>query len=147
MTEQTIPVTDGQQTAPATEEKKAVSAVEFLSADISVPLEVREQIARKVDELKAQHKVKKVFVIVVQGEEDDEKPLYIAYLRRPTFIHFSQYMTFVQKDLVQANKMLAQNVFLAGDRELIDDEELFLYGAMSQLTHLIDARNGELVKR
>lgn len=128
------------------EEQVLDSTVE-ISSGVDVPLEVREEISKKADELKKQHKVKKVFVVIVEGEEDDEKPLYIAYLRRPGLVHFSQYMNFVQKDLVQANKMLAQNVFLAGDRELIDDEELFLYGTMSQLTHLIDARNGELVKR
>ena len=82
-----------------------------------------------------------------QGEEGDDKPLYIAYLRRPSLMHFSQYMNFVQKDLVQANKMLATNVFLAGDRELVDDDELFLYGTMQQLNHLIDSRNADMVKQ
>ena len=56
-------------------------------------------------------------------------------------------MNFVQKDLVQANKMLATNVFLAGDRELVDDDELFLYGTMQQLSHLIDSRNADMVKQ
>ncbi len=62
-------------------------------------------------------------------------------------MHFSQYMNFAQKDVIQANKMLATNVFLAGDRELVDDDELFLYGAMNQLTSLIEARNAEMVKK
>ena len=56
-------------------------------------------------------------------------------------------MNFVQKDLVQASKMLATNVFLAGDRELVDDDELFLYGTMQQLNHLIDSRNADMVKQ
>lgn len=128
------------------EDAKKTPVIEFLS-EVKVPLEVRDEIARKADELKQQHKLRKVFVIVVEGEDDDEKPLYIAYLQRPNLMHFSQYMNFVQKDLVQANKMLATNVFLAGDREMIDDDELFLYGTMPQLAHLIDSRNGELVKR
>ena len=102
---------------------------------------------KKAEELKAQHKLRKIFIIVVEGEEGDDKPLYIAYLRRPSLIHFSQYMNFVQKDLVQASKMLATNVFLAGDRELVDDDELFLYGTMQQLNHLIDSRNADMVKQ
>jgi hypothetical protein len=130
-------VTENQQVAPA---------IEFIN-DVNVPIEVREEIVKKAEELKAQHKLRKIFIIVVEGEDGDDKPLYIAYLRRPSLIHFSQYMNFVQKDLVQASKMLATNVFLAGDRELVDDDELFLYGTMQQLNHLIDSRNADMVKQ
>lgn len=115
---------------------------------LNIPVEVRNQIALKANELKAKYNVKKVFVVIVEGDtESGEKPYYIAYLRRPNLMQFSQYMTFVQKDLVQANQMLAQNIFLDGDKELIDNEELFLYGTMNQLNHVIDARNSDLVKR
>ena len=127
------------------EEQEMKSSMVF--ADIDVPVEVREEIAKKAEELKKVHGLRKVFVIVVKGDEDDEKPLYIAYLRRPNLMHFSQYMNFVQKDLIQANKMLATNVFLAGDKELVDDEELFLYGTMQQLSRIIDSRNADMVKR
>lgn len=128
------------------EKQQAASAIEFIN-DVNVPIEVREEIVKKAEELKTQHKLRKIFIIVVEGEEGDDKPLYIAYLRRPSLMHFSQYMNFVQKDLVQANKMLAANVFLAGDRELVDDDELFLYGTMQQLNHLIDSRNADMVKQ
>lgn len=128
------------------ENQQAAPAIEFIN-DVNVPIEVREEIVKKAEELKIQHKLRKIFIIVVEGEEGDDKPLYIAYLRRPSLIHFSQYMNFVQKDLVQASKMLATNVFLAGDRELVDDDELFLYGTMQQLSHLIDSRNADMVKQ
>lgn len=128
------------------ENQQAAPAIEFIN-DVNVPIKVREEIVKKAEELKAQHKLRKIFIIVVEGEEGDDKPLYIAYLRRPSLMHFSQYMNFVQKDLVQANKMLATNVFLAGDRELVDDDELFLYGTMQQLSHLIDSRNADMVKQ
>lgn len=115
---------------------------------LNIPLEVRNQIAIKTSELKTKFNVKKVFVIIVQGDtEAGEKPFYIAYLRRPNMMQFSQYMTFMQKDIVQANKMLAQNIFLDGDKELIDDEELFLYGTMGQLNHVVDSRNSDIVKK
>ena len=127
------------------EEQETKSAMMF--TDIDVPVEVREEIAKKAEELKKIHNLRKVFVVVVKGDEDDDKPLYIAYLRRPNLMHFSQYMNFVQKDLIQANKMLATNVFLAGDKELVDDEELFLYGTMQQLSRIIDSRNADMVKR
>lgn len=126
--------------------QQSAPAIEFIN-DVNVPIEVREEIVKKAEELKAQHNLRKIFIVVVEGEDGDEKPLYIAYMRRPSLIHFSQYMSFVQKDLVQANKMLATNVFLAGDRELVDDDELFLYGTMQQLSHLIDSRNADMVKQ
>lgn len=135
-----------EQTSTAPEEQKTVPSIEMLS-EINVPLEVREEIAKKADELKREYKLRRIFVAVLEGEEDDDKPFYIAYFQRPNLMHFSQYMNFVQKDLVQANKMLAANTFLAGDRAMVDDDELFLYGTMQQLAHLIDSRNGELVKR
>lgn len=132
----------------ATEQKEVAPAVNTLALDnVNIPLAVREEILKKAEELKLANKLRRIFVIVVEGEEGDEKPFYVAYLRRPSLMHFSQYMNFVQKDLVQANKMLASNVFLAGDRELIDDDELFLYGTMGQLTQLIDSRNADMVKK
>ena len=135
------------ETAPVQmETEQAAPAIEFIN-NVNVPIEVREEIIKKAEILKAEHKLRKVFIVVVEGEEGDEKPLYIAYLRRPSLMHFSQYMNFVQKDVVQANKMLATNVFLAGDRELVDDDDLFLYGTMSQLSQLIDSRNADMVKK
>ena len=135
------PGTAAQEQAPEVNEKGMVFS------DVTVPVEIRENIKKKVMELKQKHGVKKVYVIVVEGDEDDDKPLYIGYFRRPNLMYFSQYMNFVQKDLVQANKMLATNIFLDGDKELVDDDDLFLYGTMQQLSHVIDSRNADLVKR
>lgn len=109
-----------------------------------ITLAMRQQIAAKKEELSKMHK-KRVFVIAVKGWESDEKPLYIAYLAQPNLMQFSQYMSFIQKDVVQANQMLARNVFIDGDKELIDNEDLFLYGLMPQLSKIVDSRDGELV--
>ena len=109
--------------------------------------EIRAKIKERAEQLKAKNKLRKVFAVTVTGDEDDDKPLYVAYLRRPNLVQFSQYMSFAQKDVVQANKMLAQSIFLDGDRELVDDEELFLYGLMPQLANLLESRSSELLKR
>lgn len=135
------------ETVEAQETQSATPSIQF-ETTLNLPLEVREEIVKKAEALKAQHKLRKIFIIIVEGEEGcDEKPFYIAYLRRPGLAHFSQYMTFGQKDVIQANKMLANNVFIAGDRELIDDDDLFLYGTMNQLSPIIESRNAELVKK
>lgn len=135
-------MTENMNAAPAQEN----GAVTFTSS-INIPVEVRESIVKKAAEIKAANNLKKIFVVIVEGDEGDEKPFYVAYLRRPNLMHFSQYMNFVQKDLVQANKMLASNVFLGGDKELVDDDELFLYGTMQQLNQIIESRNSDLVKK
>lgn len=135
-----------KKNAEAVAEFQAAPAIELVG-NVNVSLEIREEIVKKAEALKAEHKLRKIFIVIVEGEEGDEKPLYIGYLRRPSLMHFSQYMNFVQKDVVQANKMLATNVFLAGDRELVDDDELFLYGTMGQLSQIIDSRNAEMVKK
>lgn len=133
--------------APQSEQKKIVGN-DVVFSNVNVPAEVSQAIAEKIKELKAKHGVKKVFVIIVEGDvADGEKPLYIGYFRRPNLMQFSVYMNFVQKDLIQANKQLAMNVFLDGDRELVDDEDLFLYGTMQQLSHVIDSRNADMVKK
>ena len=135
-----------KKNAKAVAETQAAPAIELVG-NVNVPLEIREEIVKKAEALKAEHKLRKVFVIIVEGEEGDDKPLYIAYMRRPGLMHFSQYMNFAQKDVVQANKMLATNIFLAGDREMVDDEDLFLYGTMGQLSQIIDSRNADMVKK
>lgn len=135
------------ETTEATEIKAIESnpSIAF-TTDLDLPIEVRQGIMERAEALKTQHKLRKIFIVLVEGDGDDDKPLYVAYFRRPGLMHFSQYMNFVQKDLVQANRMLAQNVFLAGDKELVDDEDLFLYGTMSQLNNIINSRNTDMVK-
>ena len=112
-----------------------------------IPIELRDNIKAKKAEIRQKTGKKRIFPIVVKGWEDDEKPYYIAYLAQPNLAQFSQYMSFIQKDIVQANKMLANNIFIEGDRELVDDDDLFLYGLMPQLSKIIDSRQGELVNR
>lgn len=135
-----------KKNAEAVAEAQGTPAIELVG-NVNVPLEIREEIVKKAEALKAEHKLRKIFIIIVEGEEGDDKPLYIAYMRRPSLMHFSQYMNFAQKDVIQANKMLATNVFLAGDRELVDDDELFLYGTIGQLSQIIDSRNADMVKK
>ena len=134
-----------EKTNPA--EEQAQIATEVFASEVNIPLEVREEINAKAEELKKKSGLKKVFVIVVNGDESDQKPLYIGYFRRPNLMEFSRYMSFVQKDIVQANKMLAGDTWRAGDKELVDDDELFLYGTMQQLGSLIDSRNAAMLKR
>ena len=117
-----------------------------VSSDFEIPSELQEAIETHAKELKTKFKLRKVFAVVVAGEGENDKPYYIGYFRRPGLMPFSQYMSFVQKDVVQANKNLSQNIFLDGDRELIDDEELFIYGLMQQIGNIVGSLDSKLVK-
>lgn len=139
--------TENVMGATAAEETKATKPVVAFTSEIVMPEEVRAAISAKAEEIKAQHKLRKIFIMVIEGEECDEKPFYVAYLRRPGAMVFSQYMNFAQKDIVQASRNLLNNVFIAGDRELVDDDDLFIYGAMPQVNMLLESRNADMVKK
>ena len=117
-----------------------------INSDYTIPADLQKQVTEHAQELKKRLKLRKVYAVVVEGDGSDDKPYYIAYFRRPGLMPFSQYMSFVQKDVVQANKNLASNIFLEGDRELIDDEELFIFGLMQRLSGIIESLDGKLVK-
>lgn len=114
--------------------------------EMTIDSKVMESIEKKAAELKAADpKLKVVFPIIVEGSEFDEKPMYVGYFRQPSFLSFSKYLTASQKDSAVALRTLAKDCFLDGDTELIDDDSLFLFGLMGQMSKIIEMRNGCLV--
>lgn len=114
--------------------------------EMNIDSKVMESIEKKAAELKAADpKLKVVFPIIVEGSEFDEKPMYVGYFRQPSFSSFSKYLTASQKDSAVALRTLAKDCFLDGDMELIDDDSLFLFGLMGQMSKIIEMRNGCLV--
>lgn len=109
--------------------------------------ELLATIEKKVKELKAQNPDKKmIFPIVVDGNtEFDEKEHYVGYFCQPSFKTFSKYLTAAQNNQAVAMRVLAKDCFLDGDRELVDDDSLFLFGLMGQLSKIIEMRHGRLV--
>lgn len=112
----------------------------------TLSIEQREAIQKKMEALKKENpKVKKIMPIVVFGEDGDEKELYVVYFRKPNFMEYSKWMSLMKKDETKALKSLATDCFLAGDKELIDDDDLFLFGTAGQLNNLMESRQSELV--
>lgn len=83
-------------------------------------------------------KFKSLFAIIVIGEEEDEKSEYIGYFKRPEFTSFCKYMTLSQDNLIGATLQLAKYCFVGGDRELIEDTVLLMFGAMQPLAGIIE---------
>lgn len=105
-----------------------------------------EEIKAKVAELKKKNpKVKAIYPLIVEGAEFDDKELYIGYFRQPSFQAFSKYLSASQSNQAVAMRQLATDCFMAGDKELVDDDSLFLFGLMGQLSKVIEMRNGRLV--
>lgn len=104
------------------------------------------EIREKAAALKSEKKLRKVRPMVVFGDTDcGEKEIYVAYMAEPTFPQFSKFMAASKKDEVTAMRQLAKDCFLEGDRELVDDDSLFLFGLMGQLSELIQTRQSVLV--
>ena len=114
--------------------------------DKSLTLELEAQIKETAGKLKAEKKLRKIYPLVVFGDTAcGEKEVYVAYMSEPTFPQFSKFMVAYRKDEVMAMKTLAKDCFVDGDKELVDNESLFLFGLMGQLTEIISTRQSTLV--
>ena len=107
----------------------------------NLTLEQENVIKEKAKKLKTEGKYRKVF----GDTESGEKEFYVAYMREPNFPTFSKFMAASKKDEVQAMRTLAKDCFLDGDKELIDNESLFLFGLMGQLSEVISTRQSTIV--
>jgi hypothetical protein len=109
--------------------------------------EIQSEIEKKVADLRASDpKLKRVFPIAVEGDVDaGEKELYVAYFKQPTFAAFSKYLALSQKDQAGAMRELAKDCYVDGDKELIKDESLFIFGLMPHLSQIIEVRKGKMV--
>ena len=95
-------------------------------------LEQETKIKEKALKLKEEKKLRKIYPMAVFGETDcGEKEVYVAYMAEPTFPQFSKFMAASKKDEVTAMRTLARDCFVDGDKELVDNESLFLFGNSS----------------
>ena len=109
-------------------------------------LEQETKIKERALKLKEEKKLRKVYPMVVFGDTvAGEKTSYVAFMAEPTFPQFSKFMAASKKDEVLAMRTLARDCFIEGDKELVDDDSLFLFGLMGQLSELITTRQSMLV--
>lgn len=109
-------------------------------------LEQESQIKKKAKEIKEKNpNIQKVIPIVIFGDDGDEKPLYVGYFKKPDIVSFSKCMSLVKKDEVKAMRALAKDCFVEGDTEMVDNDNLFLFGTMNQLSVLLETRSGKIV--
>ena len=104
-----------------------------------------ETIKKTLEEIRKQDpkKNKRVYPIVVFGDEYDDKEVYIAYFREPDFVAFSKFAQLQKKDEIAAVRSLARDTFIQGDKELVDDDS-FLYGLSAKLVNIIGSRQAKV---
>lgn len=115
--------------------------------DKQLTLEKEEAILKKLDSLKKEDpkKNKRIRPIVIFGDEFDDKDIYVGYFREPDFAAFSKFVQLQKKDDVAALRALAKDTFVDGDKEMIDDDSLFLYGLSPELGKILEARQTKVV--
>jgi len=112
----------------------------------NLTLKQEAEIKDKAKLLKGEKKLRKIYPMVVFGDAvNEEKEIYVAYMQEPTFPQFSKFMAASKKDEVNAMRTLAKDCFVDGDKELVDNDSLFLFGLMGQLSELIQTRQSTLV--
>lgn len=118
---------------------------EIFDEDGKLVAELQKAIDVKAAKLKEEKGIRVIYPLVVEGREYDEKDVYIGYFQQPNFKVFSKYLSASQSNNALAMRNLAKDCFVDGDKELIDDDSLFLFGLMGQLSQIIEMRNGALV--
>ena len=108
--------------------------------------ESEQKIKDRVKELLKKKKSTKIYPVVVIGDTDlGEKEFYVGYFGQPTFPQFSKFIAAGKKDETVALKTLAKDTFIEGDKELVDSDSLFLFGAMPQIQAVMSVRHSYIV--
>lgn len=121
--------------------------MEIVEPALELTPQLEKEIEKKVAELKAANPaVRAIFPIMVAGNPDyDDKEIYIGYFRQPDLKTFSKFTAASANNQTLALHTLAKDCFLGGDDSLVNDDNLFLFGTMGQLSKIIEMRHGRLV--
>ncbi len=73
-----------------------------------------------------------------------EKEMYVVLMAEPTFPQFFKFIPVSKKDEVSVGT-LVKDCFIEDDCELVNNDFLFLFGLMGQVTELITTRQSTLI--
>lgn len=119
--------------------------VEVQSDEIQLEDSKLAEIKAEAARLKKTLGLRRVLPLIVAGDEYDDKELYVAYFKEPSFKIFSKFQAIGAKDAAVSVRGLAKDCFIGGDRELIDDESLFCLGTMQYILSIVNVRRGRIV--
>ena len=101
-----------------------------------------EKLALEAENIKKSSGEKKVFLISTINDDNEEVS---AWFRRPTLKEFSDFTSISQKDSIAGIRSLMDDVFISGNKDIIDDDYCFL-ASMSQIEGIIHIQASTIKK-
>ncbi|MEM6734480.1 MAG: hypothetical protein AAF620_00280 [Bacteroidota bacterium] len=109
-------------------------------------LDLQITLSDEAEKIKKKHRQSKVYLIEVFGDEEDEKEVYRAWIRKPNLQEFSAFTSMAAKsEVIPGGKVIINSCFLEGDEEIKNDDDIFL-GAVNQLEELLKVRSATIKK-
>tara|TARA_B110000914_G_C15391422_1_gene412659 strand:- start:114 stop:566 length:453 start_codon:yes stop_codon:yes gene_type:complete len=117
-----------------------------ISAEDAKFIEEQELLEAEAEKIKKKYKIKKTFLIEVEDEDSEDEDAWAkAWIRKPTLKEFSAFSKIAQNDNIGGLKVLLTNIFLEGDKRILEDDEFFL-SAMTQLEAIINVQASRIKK-
>lgn len=109
-------------------------------------VEEQDLLLAQAEKIKKKYKIKKTFLIEVEDEDSEDEDAWVkAWIRKPTLKEFSAFSKIAQNDNIGGLKVLLTNIFLEGDKRILEDDEFFL-SAMTQLEAIINVQASRIKK-
>ena len=109
--------------------------------------EVEEKEVKVVDEeaetVKAFFKVKSVFKVEVEGDEEGE--WIHGWLKKPNIQDFSMFTKLAESDRINALQTTFKSLWLRGDERIINDDD-YLLAAMIQIDEVMSIKASRVAK-
>jgi len=102
-----------------------------------------EKLQSDAERLKKTYSLKKVFYISTEDEDSGEE--IGAFFRKPSLKEFSQFSSISQKDSIAGIQNLMNNVFLEGNKLVIEDDDYFL-ACMQQIESIVQVQASTVKK-
>ena len=81
----------------------------------------------------------------IEVEDEDSGEWVAAWVQKPNLKVFSMFSKIAQEDNIKALKVLLTNIFLEGDKRILEDDDFFL-AAMSQLEEIVSVQASRIKK-
>jgi len=109
-------------------------------------VEEQDLLLAQAEKIKKKYKIKKTFLIEVEDEDSEDEDAWVkAWIRKPTLKEYSAFSKISQNDNIGGLKVLLTNIFLEGDKRILEEDDFFL-SAMTQLEQIISVQTSRIKK-
>ncbi len=102
-----------------------------------------EELLLKAESVKKKWGAKRVFFIEIEDEFTGD--WVGAWIRKPNLKEFSMFTKLAEKDNLAALKILMENVFLEGNKDVYEDDDNFM-GAIAQVQEIVNVQASRIKK-